>query len=83
MAPLGALKAALEEDVSRPPPSYLTEDERKRMVEALLAGGFTGPTCYYKVQVRGFNREDELCASFHFLLSIGRRADNGCDVFLF
>ena len=61
VAPLGALKAALEEDVTRPAPLYLTDDERKRMVEALLSGGFTGPTSYYKVQVRGFNSEDELC----------------------
>ena len=31
------------------------------MVETLLSGGFTGPTSYYKVQVREFNSEDELC----------------------
>lgn len=33
------------------------------MSKALLDGGLTGPTCYYKVQVRGLGIEDDLSTS--------------------
>ncbi|KAK7676757.1 hypothetical protein QCA50_005212 [Cerrena zonata] len=60
LAPLGALKAAIEEGKKRPLPSYLSEEDKKAITKPLLDGGFAAPTCYYKVQVRGLSLEDEL-----------------------
>ncbi|KAK7694220.1 hypothetical protein QCA50_001400 [Cerrena zonata] len=58
-APLGALEAAIKEGKKRPLPSYLTEEDKKRMTKALFAGGLAAPTSYYKVQVRELDRDDE------------------------
>lgn len=38
------------------------------MSKALLDGGLTAPTCYYKVQIRGLDLEDEL-SKFFFIRS--------------
>ena len=60
IGPTGALKAAVLAGETRPLPPYLSEEDKTEMSKALLSGGLTGPTCYYKVSVSGLTQEDEL-----------------------
>lgn len=61
VAPLGAVKASILSEEKFPLPSYLSEDDKKHMLDALRQGGLAAPTCYYKVQVRGDRVEDDKC----------------------
>ncbi|KAF5376027.1 hypothetical protein D9615_007725 [Tricholomella constricta] len=58
VAPTGALKAWVEADKRTPTAPYLSEEEVKLQMEALLRGGLEGPLCWYKVRVSGLDIED-------------------------
>lgn len=70
VAPVGAIKSSVAAGGKYPLPSYLSEDDKKAMSNALLQGGFVAPTCYYKVQVRGHRVEDEKSEWLYALLQI-------------
>ena len=59
VAPLDSLKSSIASKEKFPLPSYLSEDDKKVMSEALRKGGLAAPTCYYKVQVRGDRVQDD------------------------
>ena len=75
IGPTGALKAAVLAGETRPLPPYLSEEDKTEMSKALLSGGLTGPTCYYKVSVSGLTQEDELSklypSEFQVFTSLG------------
>ncbi|KAJ7156541.1 Alpha/Beta hydrolase protein [Mycena crocata] len=62
MAPRDKLKQRVLSDKVTPPPSYLTDDDLKRLKAELLRGGFAGPLCWYKQYATGVVAEDDKLA---------------------
>ena len=62
MGPVGALKNACLTNFKAPLPSYMTEDDERYFSRTFSKNGFAGPTCWYKVMVRGLNAVDDQSA---------------------
>ncbi|EPS95748.1 hypothetical protein FOMPIDRAFT_1131820 [Fomitopsis schrenkii] len=59
MAPKGAMKAWLLADKHAPPPSYYTEEDKKRFTAFVRRDGIASALNYYKSYVRGISTEDK------------------------
>ncbi|KIP01965.1 hypothetical protein PHLGIDRAFT_319667 [Phlebiopsis gigantea 11061_1 CR5-6] len=59
LAKSGGIEKTLEEDWRAPVPSYLSDEDRQTFIETFRANKFNGPTCWYKVLVRGFSPADD------------------------
>ncbi|KIK58289.1 hypothetical protein GYMLUDRAFT_45497 [Collybiopsis luxurians FD-317 M1] len=60
LAPIGALKNALLANKQFPPPSWMSPEERKDGITALLSGSLQAPTMWYKYATSGLATENEL-----------------------
>ncbi|KAL0062034.1 hypothetical protein AAF712_011112 [Marasmius tenuissimus] len=58
-APLGALRRNLEANRIFPPPSWMTEEDKKLLSEPLQKNGLESPMCYYRLQTSGIGCEDD------------------------
>lgn len=59
--PEGAYKKAILSDYmpAEGIASYMSEEDVKYFTETFRKGGLGGPLCYYKGEIRGFNKEDD------------------------
>ncbi|KAK1235123.1 hypothetical protein PQX77_001659 [Marasmius sp. AFHP31] len=58
-APLGALRRNLEANQIFPPPSWMSEEDKKLLSDPLLKNGLEAPMCYYRLQTSGMGCEDD------------------------
>jgi soluble epoxide hydrolase / lipid-phosphate phosphatase len=68
VAPTGALRKSLLEDFTAPSPPYVSEEDHKYFIETFQRGGFTGPTCWYKVMTNKMSAEDDKRATLNLML---------------
>ncbi|KAG7093273.1 hypothetical protein E1B28_006956 [Marasmius oreades] len=59
MAPLGALRKALEGKKVLPAPRWMSEEDKRLISEPILKNGLEASMCYYKLHVQGFGAEDD------------------------
>ncbi|KAL0567477.1 hypothetical protein V5O48_014512 [Marasmius crinis-equi] len=59
MAPVGAFRKNVEANKIFPPPSWMSEENKRLISEPLLKNGFAAPMCYYRVQTTGMACEDD------------------------
>lgn len=59
IAPVGAHKKSLLEDLKVPLASYMTEDDVKYFKEVFTKGGWNGPLNWYRAMVQGYQAADD------------------------
>ena len=55
----GALKKTLLEDFRAPLPHYLSEDDKQAFIQTFKNGGFTAPSCWYKIMTNKMSARDD------------------------
>ncbi|KIP08441.1 hypothetical protein PHLGIDRAFT_117193 [Phlebiopsis gigantea 11061_1 CR5-6] len=58
-APTGTLERSLLENWTAPLPAYLSEEDKQEIITTYRANGFTAPTSWYKIIVRGIASADD------------------------
>ncbi|KAJ3489885.1 hypothetical protein NLI96_g1816 [Meripilus lineatus] len=58
IAPQGAMKESLLAGFKAPLPKYLIEEDKEIASKALLGGGLSAPTCWFKAMLSGIEDED-------------------------
>ncbi|TFY71315.1 hypothetical protein EVG20_g1709 [Dentipellis fragilis] len=59
VGPAGKAKEWVESNRLSDPPAYFTSEVKEHYKQALLAGGLAAPLCYYTVNTKGLNAEDD------------------------
>jgi soluble epoxide hydrolase / lipid-phosphate phosphatase len=62
MGPTDSMKKWLENDLQAPLPTYISEEEKKRITDVLLnRGGMRAPLLWYNFSTSGLRAKEEKC----------------------
>ena len=59
MAPLGAVQETVRSGFKTPSPPYVTEEDKKELLDVFSKNGLAAPGRWYEVTMKGLSAEDD------------------------